>query len=278
MENLQTILFKSARLAAVLSFTGLVLAGCGSFLSTDKIDNTVGWSAQKLYNEAREEASAGGWNKAAKLLETLEARYPFGRYAQQAQIEIAYAYYKDNDLTSALAACDRFIKLHPNHPNLDYVYYLKGVINFNDDLGLLGRFLKPDLTDRDQRAAREAFEAYKEVVTRYPNSKYAPDSTLRMKYLVNALASGEVNIARYYMKRGAYLAAANRAQGVVRTYPGTPATAESLAIMVRAYEALGLKDLRDDADRVFQANRKNFPPDVLAAIDNSGAPWWQFWK
>jgi outer membrane protein assembly factor BamD len=254
----------------------LVLAGCSALgLGTgSETDNTAGWSAQKLYNEAREEMSAGSYDKAIKYFETLEARYPFGRFAQQAQIEVAYAHHRNNDPTSALAAADRFIKLHPSHPNLDYVYYLKGVINFNDDLGLLGRWIKPDLTERDQRAAREAFDSYKEVVTRFPESKYAKDAAVRMNYLVNAIAMNEIHVARYYMKRGAFLAAANRAQSVVKGFQQTPAVEEALFIMVKAYDALGIDDLRDDAERVM---RKNFPNSVYYSGGPAGKPWWRFW-
>ena len=269
---MKTILFKLLAVSLVL-----VLSGC-SFLSQQEDDKTIGWSAQRIYSEARDEMNSGNWEKGAKLLETLEARYPFGRYAQQAQIEVAYAYHRAGDATSALAACDRFIKLHPNHPNLDYVYYLKGVINFNDDLGLLGRWIKRDLTDRDQRAAREAFESYKEVVTRFPESKYGKDSLLRMRYLVNALAMSEVHVARYYMQRGAYLAAANRAQVVLKTYQETPAVLEALHILVKAYDSMGMADLRDDAKKVLVANEGKFPKETRDAVGDENRRWYELWK
>src|SRR6185369_2527857 len=166
------------------------------------------------YSEAKSNLNEGNYEKAIKLYEKLEARYPYGRYAQQAQLEIAYAYYKDKDVASALAAADRFIKLHPGHPNVDYAYYLKGLANFNDDLGVLGnmaeKFTGQDMTERDPKAARESFDAFRDLVTRFPESKYRADSMERMNYLVNSLASHEVHVARYYMKRGAYVAAANR--------------------------------------------------------------------
>ncbi|MDQ1316280.1 MAG: outer membrane protein assembly factor BamD, partial [Pseudomonadota bacterium] len=194
----------SALLAATLT-----LGGCG--LLPEVMDETAGWSAQKLYAEAKDELNSGNYERAVKLFETLESRYPFGRYAQQAQLEVAYVYYKDNEPISAIAACDRFIKLHPNHPNVDYAYYLKGLANFNDDLGMLGKLVDQDMSERDPRAARDAFLAFKELVTRFPDSKYAADSTARMKYLVNALAGNEVHVAKYYLKREAWVAAANRA-------------------------------------------------------------------
>ena len=238
-------------------------------------DETAGWSAQKLYAEAKDNLNSGNYERAVKLFETLESRYPFGRYAQQAQLEVAYAYYKDNEPISAIAACDRFIKLHPNHPNVDYAYYLKGLANFNDDLGYLGKLVDQDLSERDPRAARDAFLAFKEVSTRFPDGKYAADSTARMKYLVNALASNEVHVAKYYMKREAWVAAANRAKEVLKTYPEAPALEEALAIMVVSYDKLKLTDLRDDAQRVLKLN---FPNSKYAkGVSTEGKPWYQFW-
>ena len=172
-----------------------------------------------IYAEAKEALNSGAYENAIKYFERLESRYLYGRYAQQAQLEIAYAYWKSQEHAQAIAACDRFIKLHPNHERLDYVYYLKGLINFNEDLGLLGSISQQDMTERDPKGARESFDAFRELVTRFPDSKYTPDATLRMKYLVNALATLEVHVARYYMKRGAYLAAANRAQYAIQNYP-----------------------------------------------------------
>lgn len=238
-------------------------------------DETSGWSADKLYKEAKDEIESRGFTKAIKYLETLEARFPYGRYAQQAQIELAYVYYKDGDQASAIAACDRFIKLHPNHPNVDYIYFLKGLVNFNEDLGLLGKVSRQDLTERDPKAARDSFDAFKDLVARYPDSKYTPDAIARMKYLVNALASYEVHVARYYMKRGAYVAAANRAQYAMQNYAQAPAVEEALFVMVKAYDALGMTDLRDDADRVMH---KNFPDSAyFKGSAGKKDPWWMLW-
>ncbi len=258
----------SALLAATLS-----LGGCG--LLPEVKDETTGWSAQKLYAEAKDNLNEGNYERAVKLFETLEARYPFGRYAQQAQLEVAYAYYKDNEPISAIAACDRFIKLHPNHPNVDYAYYLKGLANFNDDLGLLGNLVDQDLSERDPKAARDAFLAFKELVTRFPESKYAEDSTARMKYLVNALASHEVHVAKYYIKREAWVAAANRAKEVLKTYPEAPAVEEALAVMVVAYDKLKLTDLRDDAQRVLTLNYPNSK--YAKGVNTEGKAWYRFW-
>ena len=245
---------RSLAVIAALIVAALI-AGCG-LLPAEK-DETIGWSANKLYAEAKDALNGGSYTKAIKYFEKLESRYPYGRFAQQAQIEIAYAYWKDQEPASAVAACDRFIKLHPNHPNVDYVYYLRGLINFNEDLGIMGTISNQDMTERDPKGARESFDAFRELVTRFPDSKYTPDALLRMKYLVNALASLELHVARYYMKRGAYLAAANRAQYAVKNYPDAPATEEALFIMVKAYDSLGLNDLRDDAERVMRTNYPN---------------------
>src|SRR4051795_2111200 len=243
-------------LAAVVLAASLIAAGCSSNPADDE---TVNWSAQRLYGEAKDAKANRDWQKSIKYLEKLEARFPYGRFAQQAQLEVAYAYWKDSERASAIAAADRFIKLYPNHPNVDYAYYLKGLINFNELGGMLTWLTSPDMTDRDPKASREAFDAFKEVVTRFPESKYAEDSAYRMRYLVNALASYEVHVARYYMKRTAYVAAANRAQYAVEHYPQSTAVEEAFFILIRAYDSLGLDELRDSAERVM---RKNFPNSV----------------
>jgi outer membrane protein assembly factor BamD len=260
-------------LRSVAIVVALLLGGCG--LLPEGGDETSGWSAQKLYTEAKTAMSDGSYDKAIKYFETLEARYPYGRYAQQAQLEVAYAYFRSGEAALSIAACDRFIKLHPNHPNVDYAYYLKGLVNFNEDQGMLGYVSAQDPTERDPKAARESFLAFKELVARFPESKYTPDATARMSYLVNALASHEVHVARYYLRRGAYIAAANRAQFVLRNYPDAPALEEALFVMVKAYDALGMSDLRDDADRVM---RKNFPQSEYYArgLERKG-PWWKLW-
>ncbi len=258
--------------AAALLF---LLGGCG-LLPDQNADETVGWSAQRLYGEAKDAMADKNWAKAVKYFEKLEARFPYGRFAQQAQLEIAYAQYKDGEKALAIAAADRFIKLYPSHANVDYAYYLKGIINFNELSGMLTWLTSPDMTDRDPKSTRDAFEAFKEVVTRFPESKYAEDSAARMRYLVNALASHEVYVARYYMKRTAYLAAANRAQYAIQHYPGAPATEDALYILVKAYDSLGMNDLRDGAERVM---RTNFPQSdyFKPGGKKKSVPWWRIW-
>ena len=254
-------------------FFATLFTGCGLLPETK--DETLGWSANKLYTEAKITMDERAYDKAIGYYEKLESRYPYGRFAQQAQIDMAYAYWKSNEPASAMAAADRFIKLHPNHPNVDYVYYLRGLINFNEDLGLMGHLSQQDMTERDPKGARESFDAFRELVTRFPDSKYTPDAILRMKYLVNALASLEVHVARYYMKRQAYVAAVNRAQFALKNYPEAPATEEALFIMVKAYDLMGMNDLRDDAERVM---RKNFPNSVYYTRGlERKEPWWKLW-
>ena len=260
-------------LASLVLLLALLVGGCS--LLPEDTDETIGWSANKLYSEAKGAMTEGSYEKAVKYFEKLEARYPFGRYAQQAQLEVAYAYFKQGEAASAIAACDRFIRLHPNHPNVDYAYYLKGLVNFNEDQGILGLISMQDLTERDPKAARESFEAFKELVNRFPESRFAADAAARMSYLVNALASHETHVARYYLTRGAYVAAVNRAREALATYPDAPANEEALFILVKAYDYLGMNDLRDDAERVM---RKNFPDSEYYKRGlNRPEPWWKLW-
>lgn len=251
----------------------IALAAC----ATDPPDLTLGWSPDRLYSEAKDEISSGNYTKAVELLEKLESRYPFGRWAQQAQLEIAWSQYKDGERALALSAIDRFIRLHPEHPALDYALYLKGLINFNDQQGLLASLGSQDLAERDLQAAREAFDTFKQLVTRFPDSKYAPDAEARMNYLVNSMARGEMLIARYYLQRGAYVAAANRAQNVIRQYQEAPAVEDALAILVVAYDHMDLDDLRDDSQRVLD---RSFPGSKAKSrvLTDDNRRWWQVWR
>jgi len=241
------------RVAFALSV--LLVAACS--LLPDEIDTTASWSANRLYSEAKNAMNDGNWEEALKYYQKLESRYPYGRFAQQAQMDVAYVHWKNGDSEAALVACDRFIKLHPNHPNVDYLYYLKGLISFNGDLGFMGYFNSQDQTERDPKSTRESFETLKELTRRFPDSKYTPDALQRMSYLVHSLSSHEVHVARYYFKRGAYVAAANRSQYAVQNYPNTPAQEEALYILMRSYEQLGMEDLRADAERVLRHNYPN---------------------
>ena len=239
-------------LILVLAFLSVGLSGC----STTERDETVNWSADRLYSEAKDEMDAGNWATAISLLQKLESRYPFGRYAQQAQLDTAYAHWKDGELGLALAAVDRFLRLYPNHDSVDYAIYLKGLINFNDRSNLFSKITGEDLAERDPKAAREAFDSFKRLITEFPSSRYKPDATARLQFLLNTLAYNDVHVARYYLRRGAHMAAVNRAKEVVYSYQGTPAIEEALAQLELGYARLGLTDLQKDARRVLE---KNFP-------------------
>ena len=249
-----------------------LLGGCNS---TPR-DPESQWSAERLYAEAKEEASQGNYDKAGKLYERLEGRASGTALAQQAQIERAYMLYKSGEKAQALSVLERFLKLHPTSAAADYAMYLQGLVNFNDNLGLLGNLARQDISERDQQAARDSFQSFKQLVDQFPQSLYADDSRVRMNYIVNSLAAYEVHVARYYYKRGAYVAAANRAQTVVADFQQSPSTQEALFIMSDSYDKLGLTQLRDDANRVL---KQNFPDSTIEA-GNLGLvkkPWWQLW-
>lgn len=262
------------KLSSVHVVAGLLvlLSAC----SSTPPDPTAGWSPNKIYTEAKDNLSTGGYEKAIVLFDKLEGRAAGTPLAQQAQIDKAYAQYKNGEPILAVATLDRFMKLHPASPALDYALYLKGIVNFNDDLGILSSVTRQDLAERDQKAAKESFAAFKELVTRFPNSRYAPDATERMRYIVNTLAQSEVHVARYYYGRGAYVAAINRAQSAITDYQGVPALEDALLIMVQSYDALGMTELRDDAQRVLE---KNFPQSAYlkAGQPSGGKSWWKFW-
>lgn len=248
-----------------------VLAGCGSDPKRDDSREAV----DKLYAEAREDLSAGSYERAIKTLERIEGRAAGTLLAQQALLDTAYAQWRMGERVQATATVDRFIRLHPSSPALDYALYLKGLINFNDNLGLFGNLAGQNLSERDQQASRDAYQAFKQLIDQFPTSKYSEDARLRMDYIVNALAEHEVHVARYYFRRAAYVAAANRAQQAVRDYPQSPASEEALSIMVASYDKLGLTELRDDADRVL---KKNFPKSrFVEGGERPTRPWWKFW-
>ncbi len=255
-----------------LVVTSLTLTGCSSVPE----DKTADWSPNKIYAEAKDELSSGGYDKAVILFEKLEGRAAGTPLAQQAQIDKAYAHYKAGEIAQGVAVLDRFIKLHPSSPALDYAFYLKGVINFNDDLGLFSSITRQDLSERDQKAAKESFESFKELTSRFPESRYSPDATQRMTYIVNSLAQYEVHVARYYFDRAAYVAAINRAQIAVSDYQGVPALEEALFIMVKSYDALDMPQLRDDTQRVLL---KNYPQTEYLTRGFKGVsdPWWKVW-
>jgi outer membrane protein assembly factor BamD len=230
------------------------LAGCG--MLTKEYDQTEGWTAAEIYTKAAREMDSGNYQGAIEMYQKLETRYPFGRYAMQGQLDVAYAHYKAEEPEAAIAAADRFIKLYPQNPYVDYAYYLKGIVNYNRSVGFIDRFVPTDASQRDPGSALDAFEDFSILVQQFPDSRYAGDARQRMLYLRNNLAKNEVNVARYYMKRGAYIAAANRAQYVIERFQRTPAVEDALVVLIDAYEALGKTGPASDARRVLDLNRQ----------------------
>jgi outer membrane protein assembly factor BamD len=218
----------------------LVLSGCSG---PSKEDQMKTMPADKLYQLAKQDIDVGNYDSALKLLQQVEARFPFGNWAQQAQLDTAYVKYKQQEMPDALIAIDRFMRLYPNHEAMDYAIYLKGLVNFNENQGLFQRLGGQDLSERDMKSARDAFDVFKELTTRFPQSRYSTEARQRMNYLVNSIAAGEVHVARYYFRRGAYVAAVNRAKEVIRGYSDAPAIEEAMYILWRSYVALGVTDL-----------------------------------
>ena len=262
-------------LASLLFASAITVTVPGCSLLPEQIDETKNWSAQKLFGMAKEAVAEGNYEQGIKLFEKLEARYPYGAHASQAQLEVAYAYYKDNEPESATATLDRFLQQHPAHPHVDYALYLKGMVNFIEDNGLLARLGSQDMSERDPRAAHEAFLAFKVLVERFPDSRYSEDARGRMRHLVNALGAHELHVARYYFKCGAYVAAVNRTKYVIEHYQTTSSAEEALALMAQSYDHLGMKDLAQDALRVL---KQSYPQSVwLSGGPKQDAPWWKLW-
>lgn len=258
----------------VIGSAVLALAACSS---APKDDPNSQANLDKLYADARDDISAGSYDRAIKTLERIEGRAAGTVMAQQAQLDLAWANFKSGERAAALTTLDRFIKLNPSSPALDYAIYMKGIVNFNEDLGLFGRIARQDISERDQQASRDALLAFKQVVEQFPESRYADDSRIRVDYITNTLAVYEVHVARYYYNRNAFVAAANRAQQAVSEFQRAPATEEALYIMVQSYDKLGLEPLRDDALRVLKTNypQSSYLTDGFAARGKKA--WWQFW-
>lgn len=236
---------------AIIGLSIALIAGCSS---TSKVDPTAGWSAERLYSSARSDMSSGSWSDARDKLESLEARYPFGIYAQQALIDQAYVNWKDEEPEQAKAAIDRFMQQYPNHPGTDYMLYLKGMISFTPPSAILSDFTQQDPSERDPKGLRESYDAFNQLINRYPDSRYTPDARKRVAWLVNTIAENEVHVAQYYYERGAYVAAANRAQTVITDFEGAPIVEKAIYIMMLSYDKLGLEELSDDAKRVLDSN------------------------
>jgi outer membrane protein assembly factor BamD len=256
--------------------SALFLNGCAIFGEPTELDDTKGWSAEKIYQTGEASMADKDYDKAIGYFKKLESRFPNGKYATQAQLEIAYGYYKKPDPVSAVAAADRFIKLHPDHPNVDYAYYLKGLATFNER-GFIEKHTGQEISDRDPKTLKQSFAALKELTDRYPKSRYYKDATQRMVYLVNTLAQGELAVARYYMKRNAFLAALNRAKYVLEYYPNSTSVEEALVIQVSAYDNMGMEDLKNDSLRVLKTNYPENPL-VTGKVVQDEKVWWKFWE
>lgn len=243
--------------AASMAAATLIIAGCGTVKAP--VDETAGWTAERLYQDAKAEMNAGNWNASRTRLEAIEARYPFGTFAQQALIDQAYINWKDEEPEKALAAIDRFQKQYPNHPGSDYMLYLKGLINFTPPSAMLTRVTRQDPSERDPKGLRESYEAFNELIQNYPDSSYATDAKQRLTWLVSTIAENEVHVAEYYYSRGAYVAAINRAQRVITDFEGVKIAEKALYIMYLSYDKLGETSLRDDTKRVLDQNFPNSP-------------------
>ena len=247
---------KKYYLAIILSLT--LLSGC-SYFSKDEVVAETSWTVDRLYSEAKSSLNLGEYDKALQYYSQLEARFPFGNYAQQALLESAYAHYKADDPESAIATLDRFMRVYPLNPNMDYAFYLRALINFNRDMGLFEKYIPRDESQRDPGSARFALKDFNTLIHRFPKSKYSEDAAQRIVYLRNRLAQHEINVAHYYMRRGAYIAAANRGKYVIENYPRTPAMPDALLMMAKAYKILELNDLSEDALRVLKLNYPGHP-------------------
>lgn len=266
----------SHRRARALMLVGASLvvaltAGCGNAPK-----NPRDMTAEEVYADARAEMDAGSYEAAIRGFARVEALGAGSLIAQQAQLDLAYVQWRQGERELSLATLDRFIKFNPSSPAFDYALYLRGLVNFNDNLGFLSSISRQDLSERDQQASRDAFQSFKQLVDQFPDSKYAPDASLRMAYIVNALASHEVHVARYYYRRNAFVAAANRAQRAVSEFQNSPSSEEALYILAQSYDQLGLVELRDGADRVLKQNFPNsrFLTDGVREVERA---WWQFW-
>jgi outer membrane protein assembly factor BamD len=264
----------ASRLATLVAASALALLAACSSPPPDDLNSQA--ALDKLYADAKADIESGSYERAIKSLERIEGRAAGTLMAQQASLDLAWAQYRSNERPAAIVTLDRFIKLNPSSPALDYAIYLKGLSNFNEDLGLFGRLARQDISERDQQASRDALLAFKQVSEQFPDSRYAEDSRIRVDYITNTLAGYEVHVARYYYTRGAYVAAANRAQQAVAEFQRAPAAEEALYLMMQSYEKLNLKPLRDDAERVL---KQNFPDSTYLTGELASKPraWWQLW-
>ena len=226
-------------------------AACGP---AKELDVTADWTVEQFYQRARSELDKGNYLTAIEYYETLESRFPFGKYATQAQIDVAYAYFKFDEPDSAISAIDRFIKLHPRHPSVDYAYYLKGLVNFERGGTILDVFSERDLSAYDKNLLLTAYNDFRLLVQRYPDSRYVTDARQRMIYLRNQLARADLSVAQYYASREAWVAVVNRTTYILKNFQGTPSIRRALDLQLRAYRALELDTLARDTERIIELN------------------------
>lgn len=253
-----------APFSRLLLITTLALAttACANFGKQSAESRTRGWSEQRLYQEASRQINRFNFDDAAEYLERLDAQYPNSSYAQQTLLDLAYAYYKNNDTDLAIVTAERFIKSYPAHPNVDYAYYIRGVANYDRGFGFIAKIFPPDPSQTDQSNAIETFKYLDELVTRFPNSRYTPDATKRLKFIRNNLSKYEAIVANYYLERQNYVAAVTRAKAVLQNFQSSPASKAALAVMVEAYTELKMHDLAQDAMAVLQST---YPKDPFTA-------------
>ena len=232
-------------------FMALSLAACGP---EKEIDITADWTVEQFYSEARSELAKENYLTAIEYYETMESRFPFGEYATQAQIDVAYAYYKFNEPDSAITALDRFIKLHPRHPSVDYAYYLKGLTNFERGGTILDILVERDLSSFDKNLMLVSYNDFKLLLQRFPSSRYAADARKRMIYLRDQLARADYNTANFYASREALVAVANRTKFILHNYQGSSVIRSTLELQLQAYQQLGMEEMARDTQRVIDLN------------------------
>ena len=248
--------FQRRALTGSLLLAAMLMTGCAILEGKDK---TAGWTAEEFLSTGQKQMSSGDWVGAIETYKKLLGRFPYGRSAEQAQLDTAYAYFKNDEPALTVAAADRFIQMHPTHPNVDYAFYLKGLALFEPPDSLFDSLSGYNPANNDIGPIREAFVAYQELISRFPNSRYAPDTRERLIYIINVLAIHEVEVARYYYAMGADVAAVNRARSVLETYRNSSAVEDALGVMVKAYARMGLDELHHDAVRVLELNYPDSP-------------------
>ena len=252
-SSLKFPIYSRLLISLLIALMMVMVSGCRKDNKDDSRDASV------MYNEAKSYLEAQNWNRAIQAYQILSTRFPFGRYTEQAQLELAYAYHKGGNPEAALATADRFIRTYPSHPNVDYAFYIRGLTNYEQRVGFMERMMPSRVRDRDQTAARESFRDFDELIRRFPDSRYAPDARQRMVFLRNNLSFYELDVARYYLRRKAYVASANRARYAIETYPGSPELGNALEILHISYTEMGLPELAEDTMKVLVLNYPDHP-------------------